>query len=281
MANVSAYFIPKFCSKTTPPQTLTMNNVSFSASHGQTNGATYHHHYESTASVMPYFDFDPNRKIKLIVDGSTKTGLSSILTQLYPETQQHQFVTYDSRSTTHQAQRYFKIEIESAAIEFGVANNHIYLYGLPNSLSSTMANPFEESCHQESWNTSSESRAATTPFITKQEVQQIWQITTPDSPTTCKRDKHLGTEDKKLHWRHCGDLPAYHPYHLINSAGDAMTHRCRYCHNSLWKYTSPIKTNNPWHNASTPSNNSPNQMTSYEKGTPFWYLHCSCQRQSE
>lgn len=79
---------------------------------------------------------------------------------------------------------------------------------------------FEESCYQESWNTSSESRAATRPFITKQEVQQIWQITNPDSPTTCKRDQRLGTGDKKLHWRHCADLPAYRPYQHINSAGD-------------------------------------------------------------
>ena len=60
-----------------------------------------------------------------------KTGLSSILTQLDPETQQHQVVGYHSRSTTPQEQRYSKIEIENAVIEFGVTKNYICLYWLP------------------------------------------------------------------------------------------------------------------------------------------------------
>ena len=79
--------------------------------------------------VMTYFN--PNRQTKLIVDGSTKTCLSSILTQLDPETQLHRIVLYDSRSAMPQEQRYSHIEIESAAIESGVIKNHIYLYGLP------------------------------------------------------------------------------------------------------------------------------------------------------
>ena len=58
--------------------------------------------------------YDPNRKAKLIVDGS-KYGLSSILTQLDPETQQYKVVRYDSRTTKGPETRYSQIEIESAA----------------------------------------------------------------------------------------------------------------------------------------------------------------------
>ena len=80
------------------------------------------------APVMAYFN--PNRETKLILDRSTKTGFSSILTQLDPEMQQHQAVYYENRSTKLQEQRYSQIEIESAAIEFGVSNSHIYLCGI-------------------------------------------------------------------------------------------------------------------------------------------------------
>ena len=77
-------------------------------------------------------NYEPTRKTKLIVDGSKKKGLSSILTQLDPETNQYKIVRYDSRPTTPQEQRYSQIEIESAAVEFATTKNHIYLYGLLN-----------------------------------------------------------------------------------------------------------------------------------------------------
>ena len=75
------------------------------------------------APVMAYFD--PKRETKLIVDGSKKDGLSSILTQRDPKTKQYQVVRYDSRSTPLQEQRYSQMEIESAAIEFGVKKKTI------------------------------------------------------------------------------------------------------------------------------------------------------------
>ena len=76
------------------------------------------------APLMVYFN--PNRQTKLIIDGSTKTGLSNILAQLGPAMQQHQVVCDDSRSIITQEQRYTQIEIESAVIKFGVTKNHIY-----------------------------------------------------------------------------------------------------------------------------------------------------------
>ena len=75
--------------------------------------------------------FNPNRKTKLIADGSPNTGCSSILTQLELKTQQYQVAYYDSRSKVPQEQRYSQIKTESAAINSGVTKNHIYLYGLP------------------------------------------------------------------------------------------------------------------------------------------------------
>jgi len=72
------------------------------------------------------------RLTKLIVDGSKKTGLGSILTQLDPQSGQYKVIRYDSRPTTPQEQRYSQIEIESAAVELGTTRNHIYLYGLPS-----------------------------------------------------------------------------------------------------------------------------------------------------
>ena len=130
------------------------------------------------APVMAYFN--PNRETKLILDRSTKTGFSSILTQLDPEMQQHQAVYYESRSTKLQEQRYSQIEIESPAIEFGVSNSHIYLCGILEFTIIRDQRPFlriystfEENRHQESWNTISETRATTSPFSTNQEVQKF------------------------------------------------------------------------------------------------------------
>ena len=129
MVNFSAYFIPEFSNKTAPLRALTMKNAKFTWLDEFEQVFTTIKKTLCNAPVITYFE--PNRQTKLIVDGSTVAGLSSILTQLDPETQQHQVVCYDSRSTMLQEQRYSLIEIESAAIEFGVTKNHIYLYGLP------------------------------------------------------------------------------------------------------------------------------------------------------
>ena len=66
--------------------------------------------------------------MQLIVDAS-KYGLASMLTQLDPETGKHKVVRYDSRTTTVPESRYAQIELESAAVEFAIKRNHIYLYG--------------------------------------------------------------------------------------------------------------------------------------------------------
>ena len=73
--------------------------------------------------------YDPTRSTQLIVDAS-KYGLASMLTQLDPETGKHKVVRYDSRATITPESRYAQIELESAAVEFAIKRNYIYLYGL-------------------------------------------------------------------------------------------------------------------------------------------------------
>ena len=61
---------------------------------------------------------------------ASKYGLASMLTQLDPETGKHKVVRYDSRATITLESRYAQIELESAAVEFAIKRNYIYLYGL-------------------------------------------------------------------------------------------------------------------------------------------------------
>lgn len=68
--------------------------------------------------------------MKLIVDGSKKTGLGSILMQYDPTQGRYLVIQYNSCPSTPQEQRYSQTEIESATVEFGVTRNHIYLQDL-------------------------------------------------------------------------------------------------------------------------------------------------------
>ena len=89
-------------------------------------------------TILAYYD--PERETKLIVDGS-KYGLSSMLPQLDPQLNRYRILRYDSRATTEPEHRYSQIEIESAAVAFGMQRNHIYLHGLPHFLVSTDHKP--------------------------------------------------------------------------------------------------------------------------------------------
>ena len=114
MANFCAYFISEFSSKAVPRQALAMKNAKF----------TWSNECEQVFTTIKkalcmecpsYGIFWSQQTKKLIIDGSIKTGLSSILKQLDPRMQQHQV-----------KQRYSQIDIKSTAIKFGVTKNHIY-----------------------------------------------------------------------------------------------------------------------------------------------------------
>lgn len=90
-------------------------------------------------TTMAYFD--PCKDTKLIVDGSKKDGLASILAQRDPEDNIFKPIRYDSRATTPTERNYSQLEIESLALVFGTMKNHIYLYGLPQYTASTDHQP--------------------------------------------------------------------------------------------------------------------------------------------
>ena len=100
-------------------------------SHGWTNASKPSQSLRKHCAIIRLWDARFQQKSQtyhrwINKDQRSTTSLSSILTRL-----EHQVESYDSRSTMPQDQRYSQIEIESAAIKFGVTNKHIYLYGSP------------------------------------------------------------------------------------------------------------------------------------------------------
>ena len=94
----------------------------------------------SADTVMAYFD--TSREKKVIVDGSKKDGVSSILAQKYTAPGQHRVnIQYDSRATTAPEKNYAPIEVESLAILFALQKNHLYLHGLKHFMVSTDHKP--------------------------------------------------------------------------------------------------------------------------------------------
>ena len=200
-----------------------------------------------------------------------KTGLSSILTQLDPETQQHQVVGYHSRSTTPQEQRYSKIEIENAVIEFGVTKNYICLYWLPEFSIIRYHKPLVSIY--------SAFQRQPPPRILKHKLRiqgynytlqyeqggaAIWQTTSPDTPRTCtKRSMPWKWRRKTLLMPLCGPVYRQPLPSKKYSRQCAMTRKCKYYHNLFWTDISLNKTNQPGYHASTPAKNLPHQITSH------------------
>ena len=128
MANYSANFIQHYSETTAPLRHLTKKNARFQWTKECQKAFETLKQAMVSPQVMSYYD--PTRPTELIVDAS-KYGLASMLTQLDPKTGQYKVVRYDSRSTTQPESSYAQIELESAAVEFAIRRNHIYLYGLP------------------------------------------------------------------------------------------------------------------------------------------------------
>ena len=183
MANYSANYIANYSTITAPLREMTKKNAQFEWT------TPCQHAYEqitqaiTTTPVMAYYD--PERKTQLIVDGS-KYGLSSILTQLDPTNKQYRVIRYDSRSTTPTEAKYSQIELESAAIEFAIKRNHLYLYGLSNFTVLTDHKPLipstrstRRTCHSASTNTRSTYKATISNSSTNQ-VKLTRQTTYPD-----------------------------------------------------------------------------------------------------
>ena len=123
MANFSCHFIKNYSNVTAPLRALTHKNAKSEWTiKRQTAFDTIRTALREDSSNAY---FDPNRETKVIVDGSKKDGVASMLTQKDPETDFWRVVRYDSRPVTPQEKHYSQIEIESAAVEYGNTKYYI------------------------------------------------------------------------------------------------------------------------------------------------------------
>ena len=72
--------------------------------------------------------FDENKETELVTDASP-FGLSAILSQKTPGTENRKIVAYTSRSLSDVERRYSQTEREALAIVWAIERLHIYLYG--------------------------------------------------------------------------------------------------------------------------------------------------------
>lgn len=126
MATYCAKFIPNFSDLSEPLRELTRKNVSFSwtSRHAQSFDAVKA--ALTSETVMAYFD--KTKETELITDASP-SGLSAILTQKVPGSDERHVVAYVSRALSDVERRYSQTEREALAIVWAIERLHIYLYG--------------------------------------------------------------------------------------------------------------------------------------------------------
>ena len=139
MANFSAPFISNFSTLTAPLRELTKKNATFQWTRPESEAFEAIKSALSADTVMAFFDLE--KETKVIVDGSKKDGVASILAQKDPDTGEFRVIRYDSRATTAPEKNYAPIEVESLAILFALEKNHLYLHGLKEFIVSTDHKP--------------------------------------------------------------------------------------------------------------------------------------------
>ena len=100
MTNFAVLFTPNYLMITTPLRMLTVKHAPFKwDAYCQQVFITL----TNTPSKSPAISyFDPSKETKLILDGSKKTRILSIVAQEVSRTQQYNILRYDSRPTTQQ-----------------------------------------------------------------------------------------------------------------------------------------------------------------------------------
>ncbi|CAB4020398.1 Transposon Tf2-9 poly [Paramuricea clavata] len=126
MVTYCAKFIPNFSDLTEPLRELTRKDVPFcwTSRHAKSFNAVKA--ALTSATVMAYFD--QTKETELITDASP-FGLSAILTQKVPGSDQQNVVACISRSLSDVERRYCQTEREALAIVWAIERLHIYLYG--------------------------------------------------------------------------------------------------------------------------------------------------------
>ena len=126
MATYCAKFIPKFSDVSEPLRELTKKDQAFQWSTQHERSFNQIKELLTSAQVMAYFD--PKKETELITDASP-TGLSAILMQSPPGSDDKRVVAYASRTLTAVERRYSQTEKEVLAIVWAIEKLHIYLYG--------------------------------------------------------------------------------------------------------------------------------------------------------
>ena len=139
MTNFSAPFIPNYANITKPLRQLTCKDHKFV----WTNEceAAFNQLRDILKCQVNMAYFDPAKPTKLIVDGSRKDGVASILLQMDQSERVYKPIRFDSRATTPAEKNYSQLEIESLALMYGTIKNHMYLFGLPTYTASTDHQP--------------------------------------------------------------------------------------------------------------------------------------------
>ena len=128
MSNYCSQFIPDYATITAPLRELTKKNATFKWSEDCQAAYDKLKFILTNSPVVSYFDV--NKESIVLVDASP-VGLSAVLAQRVPHSQETKIIAYASRSLTEVETRYSQTEKEALAIVWGVEHFHLYLYGAP------------------------------------------------------------------------------------------------------------------------------------------------------
>jgi hypothetical protein len=126
MATYCAKFIPSFSDVSYPLRELTKKDAKFQWL--QRHQRSFDKIKEMLTSDAKMAYFDPSKDTELTTDASP-VGLSAILSQKTPGTEERKIVAYVSRSLTDVETRYSQTEKEALAIVWSIERLHLYLYG--------------------------------------------------------------------------------------------------------------------------------------------------------
>ena len=126
MVTYCAKFIQNFSDITKPLRELTKKNVQFHWEQQHQQAFQEVKDALTSDTVMAYFD---KRKQTELTTDASPWGLSAILSQCTPGSEDRRIVAYVSRSLTPVEQRYSQTEREALAIVWAMERLHTYLYG--------------------------------------------------------------------------------------------------------------------------------------------------------
>ena len=118
--------MPRFSDVSAPLRELTTKHTQFHWSDRHEKSFQKIKDLLTSAKVMACFD--PKKDTELATDASP-IGLSAILVQRTPGSEDRRVVSYISRTLTPVERRYLQMEKEALAIVWAVEKLHIYLFG--------------------------------------------------------------------------------------------------------------------------------------------------------